>query len=122
MICRCFVYLTTIVLISACAPTAKTKGSYINLAPPITTPAEVNETSLADIRVFYQEKPDFEFTEIGIIEALVYGSDAGLKDLFSELKKQAILAGGKAIYKIDIKRHNLMGDTLQATAVAVTPK
>ncbi len=113
-------YFIIFSLITACAPT--TKGSYIRLLPHTTAPAEVNEASLASIKVFYQQKPDFEFTEIGIIEALAYGSNVGLKDLFPELKKQAVLVGGKAIYKIEINRHNQTGDIMHATAVAIIPK
>ena len=82
----------------------------------------MNQGSLAEIKIFYQEKPTFEFTEVGIVEALAYGKDVGLNDLFPELKKQAVLVGGEAIHKIEIKRHNQTGDTMHATAVAIVPK
>ena len=120
---RFILFAFIVFAVTACVPvTSKTKGSYIRLLPHASAPAEVNEGLLAGIKVFYQEKPGYEFTEVGIIEALAYGKDVGLKDLFPELKKQAVLVGGKAIYKIEIKRHNQTGDTMHATAVAIVPR
>ncbi|MCP3925435.1 MAG: hypothetical protein GY714_22925 [Desulfobacterales bacterium] len=99
-----------------------TKGSFIRLIPNTKPEITFNEESASKIEVFYQKKPNFEYIEIGIIESIAYGGDVGLKDLFPELKKQAFLAGGEAIHKIQLKRHNQTGDTLHATAVAIVRK
>ena len=117
------IYIILLPLLSSCVTTESgTKGSFIRLVSGTSSKIAFNEESASKIEIFYQKKPNFDFVEIGIIESIAYGKDVGLKDLFPELKKQAFLVGGKAIHKIQLKRHNQTGDTLHATAIAIIKK
>ena len=120
---RLVFFSALIIMLSSCVSTKSvTKGSYIRLVPTEKSEITYNEEQASKIEIFYQKEPTFEFSEIGIVESIAYGSEVGLKDLFPELKKQAYLAGGEAIHKIQLKRHNQTGDTLHATAVAIVKK
>jgi len=120
---KLLIHIILLSLLSACATTKSgTKGSFIRLVSDANSKITFNKDSASKIEIFYQKKPDFDFIEIGIIESIAYGKDVGLKDLFPELKKQAFLVGGKAIHKIQLKRHNQTGDTLHATAIAIIKK
>ena len=110
-----FILLT----LTSCAPTQTiTKGSYVRL-PHDTQINSGQPGNAVDILVFYKKSPDFNFIDIGIVEAIAYGKDAGLNDLLPELKNQAAKAGSDAIYKIELQRYNQTGDALHATGIAI---
>ncbi len=69
------------------------------------------------IKIYYKERPEGKIQDMAIIEAFVSGSDVTLDDLFESLKKQAYLAGGDAIHKIEVSRYNQTGQAMAGTAV-----
>ncbi len=102
--------------------TVTTNGSFIRLINGSTKKIRYSKEQATKVKVFYQKKPDFNFIEIGIVEAIAYGDNVGLKDLFPELKKQAYLAGGIAIHKIELRRFDQTGNAMHATAIAINKK
>lgn len=107
----------------SCVPLpVTTRGSYIRLISPSAGPMAVSETDAAKVQIFFQKDPDFAYTEVGIVEAMAYGDHAGLGDLFPELKKQALLAGGQAVCHIQLSRQHPDGELLHATAIAIVPR
>ena len=111
--------MMAVLVFSSCVPRFVIRGSYIKLKK-ITAETILEDPS--QVLVFYKKQPDFEFTEIGIVEGIVIGQEVGLVELFTELQKQAIAAGGTAIHKIEIQRHNQAGNALHATAVVLIRK
>ncbi len=99
---------------------AITKGSYIRLSQNTVNLASNSEKRIWEIEIYYKKTPDFKFNEVGIVEAVAYGKNAGLEDLFFELRKQAAMMGCDAVYKIELQRYSQIGDALHATGIAVT--
>ncbi len=110
--------IISMLLLSCIATKTITKGSYVNLTSNVIN-TEVSAEQIGKIRIFYKTDPDFQYTEIGIVEAIARGKEAGLEDLFPELKKQAAIIGSDAVYKIEIQRYNQTGDALHATGIAI---
>lgn len=109
-------------LLISCVPqTIATKGSYIRLIPNSVSSTATNTTE-SEIDIYYEKKPEYQFIEIGIVEAIAYGEEAGLKEVFKELQKQTALVGGSAVYKIEIQRYNQTRDAIHATGIAVIEK
>ena len=110
-----------LLMISCVAQRIATKGSYIRLIPNSVS-SSANKANESEIEIYYEKKPEYQCVEIGIVEAIAYGEEAGLKEVFEELKKQTALAGGTAVYKIEIQRYNQTGDAIHATGIAVKEK
>jgi uncharacterized protein YcnI len=110
------VFMVLLMCFGACQSTVVTKGSYIRLVKPEKGAITADPSNIS---VFYKKNPDFKYTEIGIVEAVAKGSQAGLEDLFIELRKQAATLGATAIYKIEIQRHDQTEESLHATAIAI---
>lgn len=109
-------FMILLVFSGSCHMKVVTRGSYIRLQHAESETATVDPVK---IEVFYKKDPDFKYTEIGIVEAVAIGHQAGLGDLFSELQKQAADSGATAIYKIEIQRHGQSEESLHATAIAI---
>ena len=105
-------------MISCVAQTTAAKGSYIRLIPNSVS-SSANKANESEIEIYYEKKPEYQYIEIGIVEAIAYGEEAGLKEVFEELKKQTALVGGTAVYKIEIQRYNQTKDAIHATGIAV---
>ena len=116
---RLIIIIFVLFTLGSCVPKTVTKGSYIKLGNNISDAIKIEPSNVI---VFYKKQPDFEFTEIGIVEGIAIGNKAGLKDLVPELQRQASMMGGTAIYKIEIQRHNQTGNALHATAIAIIRK
>lgn len=105
--------------LTSCASTKTlTKGSHIKFSHKNSTNLN-NEVKSSNVEILYKKLPNYEFIEIGVVEAIVRGKDAGLTDLFSELQKQAAIIGSSAVYKIELQRYNQTGDALHATGIAI---
>lgn len=111
----CLLLAAFIGLVSCTTAPIRAKGSFIRLTPaPSVVPIPAEQ-----VAVFFKQTPDFPFVEIGIVEAIVHGTNAGLADLFPELQRQAAIMGADGVYKIDLQRYNQAGDALHATGIAV---
>jgi hypothetical protein len=113
------VWAGVLFLLVACTQQTITRGSFIRLQSEAPKNAAVSSSA---ITVFFKQEPDFDYLEIGIVEGIAIGKNAGLGDLIPELQRQAALMGAAAIHKIEIQRYNQTGDALHATAVAIVKK
>jgi len=98
-----------------------TKGSYVNLLENNNL-EQVTEAEASKVVVFYKKAPDFDFTEVAIVEAVASGEDAGLEDLFKELKLQAALIPADGVYKIEVERYDGASSAIHATSIAIKRK
>lgn len=105
--------------LTSCASTkTTTKGSYIRF-PQKDLAGTNNKVKTEKVEIYYKKSPPYKFVEIGIVEAIAHGKEAGLVDLFPELQKQAAIIGSSAVYKIELQRYNQTGDALHATGIAI---
>ena len=102
-----------------CAPVpTSVRGTYICFGGA-TVPSSTVQTAAPEVGVFFTEVPERTFFEVGIVEAMGFGSDVKQQELVPELQRQAAAMGADAVYRIDVQRFDQSGAALYASAVAV---
>ena len=108
-----------VLAVAGCGPVATTvHGTFIYFGGA-TMPPGTLATPPEQVGVFTDEVPERSFFEIGLIEAMGFGTQVKETELIPELRRQASLMGGDAIYRLEMQRFDESGGALYATAVAV---